>query len=67
MFLGMTIIQASSVNDWRGNNEGGKLKSTGVWNSPNTGAKNESGFTALPGGLRNDNGIFDLRKIYGDF
>ncbi|OYT15722.1 MAG: hypothetical protein B7C24_11555 [Bacteroidetes bacterium 4572_77] len=33
---------------------GGKLKSTcmELWNTPNTGATNESGFTALPGGLR---------------
>ena len=33
---------------------GGKLKATGVsyWTTPNTGAKNESGFTALPGGER---------------
>jgi uncharacterized protein (TIGR02145 family) len=33
---------------------GGKLKETNFahWNNPNTGATNESGFTALPGGSR---------------
>jgi len=34
---------------------GGKMKETGTehWNSPNTGATNESGFSARPGGYRN--------------
>ncbi|NQU84158.1 MAG: fibrobacter succinogenes major paralogous domain-containing protein [Mariniphaga sp.] len=46
---------------------GGKMKSTGtieggngLWHEPNTGATNESGFTALPGGYRDsyEGGIF---------
>ncbi|OFX61607.1 MAG: hypothetical protein A2046_09905 [Bacteroidetes bacterium GWA2_30_7] len=39
---------------------GGKLKETGFihWNSPNTGATNESGFTAVPNGSRYVNGSF---------
>ena len=41
-------------------NKGGKLKETGTthWNSPNTDATNETGFTALPGGYRIGNGTF---------
>ena len=39
---------------------GGKLKETGTthWVSPNTGATNETGFTALPGGYRGSRGAF---------
>jgi uncharacterized protein (TIGR02145 family) len=39
---------------------GGKLKETGTthWQSPNTGATNETGFTALPGGSRDMSGAF---------
>jgi uncharacterized protein (TIGR02145 family) len=39
---------------------GGKMKSIGTayWNSPNTGATNESGFSALPGGNRGSVGSF---------
>ncbi|MFC1734016.1 fibrobacter succinogenes major paralogous domain-containing protein, partial [candidate division KSB1 bacterium] len=45
---------------------GGKLKETGTahWTSPNTGATNESGFTALPGGYRRFSGAyFDLSHL----
>ena len=40
---------------------GGMMKSKGTayWNSPNTGATNESGFLALPGGYRMQNGSFN--------
>jgi uncharacterized protein (TIGR02145 family) len=40
---------------------GGKLKETGTshWKSPNSGATNESGFTALPGGYHSSFGNFD--------
>lgn len=40
---------------------GGKLKETGTthWASPNTGATDEYGFTALPNGERSSNGAFE--------
>jgi uncharacterized protein (TIGR02145 family) len=40
---------------------GGKMKETGTthWYSPNTGATNENGFSALPGGCRNYVGEFN--------
>src|SRR5690554_2184160 len=46
---------------------GGKLKETGTthWNSPNTGATNETGFTALPGGYRYSSGAFSRIGNYG--
>jgi uncharacterized protein (TIGR02145 family) len=51
---------------------GGKMKSTGtiqagtgLWQSPNTGATNESGFNGPPGGYRNINGNFSFIGNYG--
>jgi uncharacterized protein (TIGR02145 family) len=45
---------ANSVN-YCANTAGGMMKSTGTqyWQSPNTGATNQSGFLGLPGGWRN--------------
>jgi len=46
---------------------GGKLKESGYghWVSPNTGATNSTGFTALPGGYRVGSGLFDSIGSFG--
>lgn len=62
-------------NEWAtlvtglGTNPGGKLRSTGtsLWLSPNTGATNESGFSALPGGIRSDRGDFGGIRTIANF
>ena len=61
MSLGMSQSQADALGD-RGTDEGGKMKTKGtieegdgLWYEPNTGATNESGFSALPGGYRHGN------------
>ena len=43
---------------------GGKLKSTSMWDSPNSGATNSIGFSALPSGLRFSDGSFDNATGY---
>jgi uncharacterized protein (TIGR02145 family) len=70
MYLGMSQAAADAFDQFRGTNEGGKLKESGTthWSSPNTGATNESGFTGLPGGYRrNYDGSFDDLHDWGDF
>ena len=48
---------------------GGMMKETGLghWASPNTGATNSSGFTALPGGNKSNNGSFNDLTISATF
>ena len=59
MCLGMSVKEVEKIDQWRGRNEGGKLKCTGtfeggdgLWYSPNTDATNITGFSINPGGSR---------------
>lgn len=64
IYLGMSQSEADDT-EWRGTNEGNKLKSTSGWYSDGNGT-NESGFTALPGGYRiGSNGSYDNIGTYG--
>ncbi len=62
LFLGMDPGEIDN-DQWRGKDQNidGKLKETGTyhWDTPNSNATNESGFTALPGGYR-------TAEIYND-
>ncbi len=46
---------------------GGKMKSIGTqyWRNPNVDANNESGFSGVPGGLRDYNGTFNYIGFHG--
>jgi uncharacterized protein (TIGR02145 family) len=58
------------LTDYLGGKEaaGGKLKATTLWEPPNTGARNSSGFTAFPGGWRNcRTEVIERKGLYGHF
>jgi uncharacterized protein (TIGR02145 family) len=63
-----TDAEWTILNDFLGGQyaAGGKMKETGTahWMSPNTDATNDSGFTALPGGLRGYDGGFDYNEMF---
>ena len=72
-YLAPTGWHVSTQTDWNTlvgsnqNNAGGKLKENGFdhWGTPNSGATNESGFTALPGSYRNYSGNVMVDGKYG--
>ncbi|MCK4662534.1 MAG: fibrobacter succinogenes major paralogous domain-containing protein [Bacteroidales bacterium] len=57
-----TDAEWTTLTNYLESSAGGKMKETGTahWDSPNTGATNESGFTALPSGRRYYEGTFSL-------
>jgi len=69
-----TDVEWATLNDYLGGDTiaGGMLKATGtiedsdgLWYSPNTGATDEVGFSALPGGGHYFNGVFGWMGHYG--
>jgi len=67
LVLGMAADEVNAT-DYRGGVQqvGGKMKATTLWQSPNTGATNESGFSGLAGGFRSSlDGSFDLLGFNG--
>ena len=66
--LGMPVAELNIVGS-RGSvqNVGGKMKAISpLWNSPNTGADDSSGFSGLPGGARNfSSGTYDDIGLFG--
>lgn len=60
LYLGMTQIEADGI-DWRGTNQGSKLKELGIinWDNQDSNASIDSAFAAILGGWRYTNGKFN--------
>jgi uncharacterized protein (TIGR02145 family) len=61
--LALCLDPAAVLSYYESSIAGGKLKETGTkhWDSPNTGADNITGFTALPGGYRVISSFYDYK------
>ncbi len=46
---------------------GNLFEGTGLWAAPNTGATNSSGFSGLPGGMKNNSGLYESISIQGNW
>jgi uncharacterized protein (TIGR02145 family) len=65
IYLGMSQTEADDI-EWRGTNQGKQMKSTSGWYADGNGI-NSSGFTALPGGFRFNDGVFQKLGERGTF
>jgi len=68
IYLGMSIKESKKIF-FRGTDVGRKLKESGIkhWKAPNEDSTNESGFSALPGGYRNNIGTYKAMSAYASF
>jgi len=66
--LGMSV-EAALLYGYRGYEEGASLKESGLshWHSPNAGAANLIGFTALPSGYRDQQGFYQLMGSFAGY
>lgn len=66
--LGMPSSEIDLTGE-RGYNQsiGGKMKSLSLWDAPNSGASNSSGFNGLPAGIRNGVGDYMVKQQAGYF
>lgn len=60
-----TDAEWTTLSNFLISNQGAKLKATTLnyWNSPNTGATNEFGFTGLPGGYRFEGLFSEIKSV----